>query len=77
VVTKFAFQIFLTCHRYAEGECAKLKEELDLARAQVKRQGAIWVGRHTLTPPDPLLKGARNPGGFNPCSCHVKNRFQN
>ena len=26
----------------AEDECVKLKEELELARAQVKRQGAIW-----------------------------------
>jgi hypothetical protein len=34
----------------------------------------------TLTPPDPQLKGAWNPGsfnGFNPYNYHVINRFQN
>jgi hypothetical protein len=35
------------------------------------------AGRCTLTPPDPQLKGAWYPGGFNPCTCQVKNRFQN
>jgi hypothetical protein len=30
-----------------------------------------------LTPPDPQLKGAWYPGGFNPCAYHVENRFQN
>jgi hypothetical protein len=35
------------------------------------------VGRRTLTPPDPQLKGAWYPGGFNPCTYQVKNRFQN
>jgi hypothetical protein len=35
------------------------------------------VGRCTLTPPDPQLKGARYPGGFNPCTYQVKKRFQN
>jgi hypothetical protein len=35
------------------------------------------AGRCTLTPPDPQLKGARYPGGFNPCTYQVKNRFQN
>jgi hypothetical protein len=35
------------------------------------------VGRRTLTPPDPQLKGAWYPGGFNPCIYQVKNRFQN
>jgi hypothetical protein len=34
------------------------------------------VGRCTLTPPDPELKGAWYPGGFNPCTYQVKNRFQ-
>jgi hypothetical protein len=29
-----------------------------------------------LTPPDPQLKGAWYPGGFNPCTYQVKNRFQ-
>jgi hypothetical protein len=29
-----------------------------------------------LTPPDPQLKGAWYPGGFNPCTYHVKTRFQ-
>jgi hypothetical protein len=29
-----------------------------------------------LTPPDPQLKGAWYPGGFNPCAYQVKNRFQ-
>jgi hypothetical protein len=31
----------------------------------------------TLTPPDPYLKGARYPGGFNPCAYRVETRFQN
>jgi hypothetical protein len=31
---------------------------------------------HTLTPPDPQLKGARYPGGFNPCAYEVKTWFQ-
>jgi hypothetical protein len=35
------------------------------------------VGLCTLTPPDPQLKGAWYPGGFNPCTYQVKNRFQN
>jgi superfamily II DNA/RNA helicase len=36
------------------------------------------VGRFpTLTPPDPQLKGAWYPGGFNPCTYQVKTRFQN
>jgi hypothetical protein len=30
-----------------------------------------------LNPPDPYLKGAWYPGGFNPCAYEVKNRFQN
>jgi hypothetical protein len=30
-----------------------------------------------LTPPDPQLKGAWCPGGFNPCTYQVKKRFQN
>jgi hypothetical protein len=35
-------------------------------------------GLHSaLTPPDPQLKGAWCPGGFNPCVYHVENRFQN
>jgi hypothetical protein len=34
------------------------------------------VGRCTSTPPDPQLKGAWYPGGFNPCTYQVKNRFQ-
>ena len=34
-------------------------------------------GRCALTPPDPQLKGAWCPGGFNPCSYHAQNRFQN
>jgi hypothetical protein len=38
--------------------------------------GAITVGRCTLTPPDPYLKGAWYPGGFKPCTYQVKNRFQ-
>jgi hypothetical protein len=29
-----------------------------------------------LTPPDPNLKGAWYPGGFNRCTCRVENRFQ-
>ena len=32
---------------------------------------------HTLTPPDPHLKGAWYPVGFNPCVYQVKNRIQN
>jgi hypothetical protein len=35
------------------------------------------VGRCTLIPPDPQLKGAWYPGGFNPRTYRVKNRFQN
>jgi hypothetical protein len=31
------------------------------------------VGRCTLTPPDPQLKGAWYPGDFNPCSYQAKN----
>jgi hypothetical protein len=38
---------------------------------------AVEAGRCTLTPPDPQLKGAWYPGGFNPCTYRVKNRFQN
>jgi hypothetical protein len=34
------------------------------------------VGRCTLTPPDPYLKGAWYPGGLNPCTYQVKTRFQ-
>jgi hypothetical protein len=30
------------------------------------------AGRRTLTPPDPQLKGAWYPGGFNPCTYQVK-----
>jgi hypothetical protein len=30
-----------------------------------------------LTPPDPQLKGAWYPGGFNPCTYQVKTRCQN
>jgi hypothetical protein len=32
---------------------------------------------HALTPPDPQLKGAWYPGGFNPRAYHVETRFQN
>jgi hypothetical protein len=31
----------------------------------------------SLTPPDPSLKGAWYPGGFNPCVCQVKNLVSN
>ena len=34
------------------------------------------VGRRTLTPPDPQLKGAWSSKGFNPCTYQVKNRLQ-
>jgi hypothetical protein len=34
------------------------------------------VGRCSLTPPDPQLKGAWYSAGFNPCTYQVKNRFQ-
>jgi hypothetical protein len=30
-----------------------------------------------LTPPDPRLKGASYPGGFNPRTYQAKTRFQN
>jgi hypothetical protein len=30
------------------------------------------AGRCALTPPDPQLKGARYPGGFNPCTYHLE-----
>jgi hypothetical protein len=35
------------------------------------------AGRRALTSPDPQLKGAWYPGGFNPCTYQVKTRFQN
>ena len=37
----------------------------------------LEVERRTLTPPDPQLKSAWYPGGFNPCTYQVKTRFQN
>jgi hypothetical protein len=33
--------------------------------------------QRALTPPDPQLKGAWYPAGFNPCTYQVKTRFQN
>jgi hypothetical protein len=39
-------------------------------------EGCILVGRCTLTPPDPYLKGAWYTGGFNPWTYQVKKRFQ-
>jgi hypothetical protein len=41
------------------------------------RTASRWGGRCTLTPPDPQLKGAWFPGGFNPCVYRVRTRFQN
>jgi hypothetical protein len=35
----------------------------------------LEVERRTLTPPDPQLKSAWYPGGFNPCTYQVKTRF--
>jgi hypothetical protein len=37
-----------------------------------RRVGRASVGLYTLTPPDPQLKGAWYPGGFNPCDYQVK-----
>jgi hypothetical protein len=36
----------------------------------------LVVGLYRLTPPDPQLKGAWYPGGFNPCTCQTKTWFQ-
>jgi hypothetical protein len=44
-------------------------------RGAVRAHHAV-VGRRPLTPPDPQLKAAWYPGGFNPCAYHVKIRFQ-
>jgi hypothetical protein len=38
-----------------------------------RRGGAVL---YSLTPPDPQLKGAWYPDGFNPCAYQVKTRFQ-
>jgi hypothetical protein len=43
----------------------------------IHRLECLRWGRCTLTPPDPQLKGAWYPGGFNPCAYRVKTRFQN
>ena len=40
-------------------------------RAAAAELGASVVGRCKLTPPDPQLKGAWYPGGFNPCTDQV------
>jgi hypothetical protein len=47
-----------------------------MQRVPLRRAGAE-VGRCALTPPDPQLKGAWYPGGFNPRTYQVENRFQN
>jgi hypothetical protein len=46
-------------------------------RTPYHRDGGIGVGRRTLTPSDPQLKGAWYPGGFNPAPIKWKTRFQN
>jgi hypothetical protein len=48
-----------------------------LADAIETRTFAAGVGLYKLlTSPDPQLKGAWYPSGFNPCTYQVKNRFQ-
>jgi hypothetical protein len=72
------------------GEATALRQELALSermRTALESDGrqapaAVAAaqqeaGRCTLTPPDPYPKGAWYPGGFNPCTCQVKNRFRN
>jgi hypothetical protein len=51
-------------------------ENFDIVGA-VGAVGVAAVGRCTLTPPDPQLRGTWYPGGFSPCAYQAKNRFQN
>jgi hypothetical protein len=56
-----------------------IKATLILPKGYKKMEERVLyaVGRCALTTPDPQLKGAWYPGGFNPCTYQVKNRFQN
>jgi hypothetical protein len=61
-VSKFAFKFNL--YRYDAAKATLLHE--------FRRGGAVQL----LTPPDPQLKGAWYPGGFNPCAYQAKTWFQ-
>jgi hypothetical protein len=50
--------VSLNLHRYATGALDDKDDDV--------RGAAAEVGRCTLTPPDPQLKGAWYLGGFNP-----------
>jgi hypothetical protein len=45
-------------------------------KSMINKFQVAKVGRCTLTPRDPYLKGAWYPGGFNSCADQVKSRFQ-
>jgi hypothetical protein len=64
---------------YERRPCASLRESFGYNPALTPQQflSPGRRGRCTLTRPDPQLKGAWYPRGFNPCACQVKNRFQN
>jgi hypothetical protein len=64
LVSKFAFKRVNFVCRYAE-------EGGDGTLAPPEKM----AGRRALTPPDPRLKGAWYPGGLNPRTYQVKNRF--
>jgi hypothetical protein len=75
----FAFLKCNLCRRYALGrlgERASAHVGTVAARLQDADASVRGGGRCTLTPPDPQLKGAWYPGGFNPCTYCVRNRFQ-
>jgi hypothetical protein len=54
-----------------------LSAEIDGKIQMLQSSVQFTVRPCTLTPPDPQLKCAWYPGGFNPCTYEVKTRFQN
>jgi hypothetical protein len=75
LVSKFAFKrVNFVCRYAEEGGDGTLAppEKMAAAIIEILEQKA---GRRALTPPDPRLKGAWYPGGLNPRTYQVKNRF--
>jgi hypothetical protein len=70
--------VSLNLHRYISGSTGSLSGLFnDLSEfANGVADAANSVGRCTLTPPDPYLKGAWYPGGFKPLPLNINPGFK-
>jgi hypothetical protein len=75
LVSKFASATATTCTALPPGDSDHPRQQQDVHQHQ-REARAHGGGRRALTPPDPQLKGAWYPRGFNPRTYQSKTRFQ-